>query len=46
MARAYEFMRSPGRAGVIAHPDQVRDWLREGVVPTAEVAAAFSESRR
>ena len=38
---------SPGRAGlVIAHPDQVRDWLREGVVPTVEVAAAFNESCR
>jgi predicted nucleic acid-binding protein len=29
----------PGRAPlIIAHPDQVRAWLRSGVMPTAEVA--------
>jgi hypothetical protein len=37
---------SPGGTRlVIAHPDQVRNWLREGVVPTVEVAAAFNASR-
>jgi hypothetical protein len=37
---------SPGGAKlVIAHPDQVRDWLREGVAPTVEIAAAFNASR-
>ncbi len=34
----------PGGASlVIAHPDQVRDWLREAIVPTAEVATAFNK---
>jgi hypothetical protein len=29
----------PGRAPlIVAHPDQVRDWLRGGVMPTDEVA--------
>jgi predicted nucleic acid-binding protein len=29
----------PGRPSlVIAHPDQVRDWLRDGVVPAADAA--------
>ena len=29
----------PGRPPlIIAHPDHVRDWLRGGVVPTAEIA--------
>jgi hypothetical protein len=38
-ARIY---RPPGRRPlVIAHPDQVRDWLRDGVVPTASVAGGL-----
>jgi hypothetical protein len=44
-ARVRTYASPSGASLVIAHPDQVRDWLREGVVPTVEVAAAFDASR-
>jgi hypothetical protein len=41
-ARVRTYASPGGTRLVIAHPDQVRGWLREGVVPTVEVAAAFT----
>ena len=42
-ARVRIYTPSGGASFVIAHPDQVRDWLREAIVPTAEVATAFNK---
>lgn len=37
-SRVRIYMRPGSRSLVIAHPDQVRDWLRDGAVPAADIA--------